>query len=577
MFPIYIQALLFSLIPLRIDAHTLPVFPVTSTFTGESRAHELLKNLYNNAGTPTYVGSSLIVRAADNSTTVELDTVSGGVWTADNTRLWNTSLAKTVGHFEKLNGSCKSTADRLIRQHKLLPVPEKGSPFTVEFAGTSATQLSREDGDVNGSEFKREEFQLDVSANYRVKLTLPARGVVPIVGGGGNFQFTFDDRNRLIGHHGVWRTVQGKGVEYSTIEQHDSDAQFAQATKNLKIVNFKSTLAYYSAPSGEIQNFLYPVYVYHATAEFGNQSVELRETVLPATTFGTEIPNLDLKPGCGAPNDTKPKSEPGGPVEKPHKGPKRSTSKGSSRRTRTERRGLDDSSWEFGTEWLGKPWGLSQTQANAAGIRNLLFDFIFSLFSGGGVQWTNRFDWGDNLVWETDWNRNDDTWVDSVDLMFYTGHANGDGWVTAEPDSTFVDHSVVGARPENPGDLWGQLDLEWLVVAACGPHQDDRFISGGGNAFARWRGVFDGLHVFLGYGTVTADTALEGARFVKYARGGATLVDSWFRTAKEIQTSGVWVTAMWSGSAGQDHLPGHGSVTGDQPASARRHLMWSRV
>ena len=110
----------------------------------------------------------------------------------------------------------------------------------------------------------------------------------------------------------------------------------------------------------------------------------------------------------------------------------------SARSTRAKRRGLDDNIWAFGTEWLDKPWGLSLTQANAAGIGNLLFEAIFAIYSGG-VSWTNRFDWGGNLAWENDWNRNDDIWVGSVDLMFYTCHANANGWVTAAPDFTFVD------------------------------------------------------------------------------------------------------------------------------------------
>ncbi|KAL8722719.1 MAG: hypothetical protein Q9225_000831 [Loekoesia sp. 1 TL-2023] len=574
MFSSFIPAVLFSAVfPLVIVAHadSLPVFAVKSSFQGESHARELIKNLYNNAGTPHTVESTLILRAFDNTSTVEIDTLSGGIWTADNTRLWNTSLAKNPKHFERLQGGCQNSADRLIKKYHLVPKLDKDSPFTFELAGTSGTQLSREEGNANGADLKRESFQLDVSVNYRAKITLPIHGSLPIIGGGGNFQFTFDDSNRLIGHHGVWRDVQGKGKEYPIIPQNNSDAQFTRATKNLTILSFNSTLAYYSAPSGQVQNYLYPVYVYHSTAKFDNQTVELRETMLPATTFGTEIQGLDLNLDRGAPNATN-KPEPTGPAKK-RSGPKPKTSSG---RTRAERRGLDDSSWEYGTEWLGKPWGLSQTQANAAGLSSLLFDFLSGFFSGG-VRWTRRFDWGDNLVWESDWNRNDDIWVDTVDLMFYTGHANGNGWVTAAPDSTFVDYSIVGTQPQNPGDLWGQLDMEWLVVAACGPHQDDSFIAGGGDAFQRWRGVFDGLHVFLGYGTVTADTALEGARLIKYARQGATIVDSWFRTAKEIQTSGVWVTAMWSGSSGQDHLPGHGSIAADQPASAQRWLMYSKV
>ena len=568
------NALPLVLLPSAIVAQTLPVFSVKNSFQGASRAHELIKNLYNNAGTPTYTNSRLIVQAPDNSSIVEIDTLSGGIWTADNTRLWNTSHAQHLGVFEKGKHGCKNAAENLIKQHGLLPAVEKGSPITFEFAGTSGTYLSKEDGHAEGNSFKREEFQLDTSVNYRAQVTLPGRDQIPVVGGGGKFQFTFEENSRLIGHHGVWRDVQGSGVDYSVIPQEDSDAQFSNATKSLSILSFNSTLAYYSAPFGQVQSFLYPVYVYHATAKFDNHTVELRETILPASTFGTELPGLSLKPDCAAPKEKKTKSNDTATVKTP-KAPKSHSPKspGKANRTRrAHRRGLDDSTWEFGTEWLGQPWGLSQT--NAAGIRNLLFNFV--LFPFSLITWTNRFDWGDNLVWESDWNRNDDVWVDTVDLMFYTGHANGDGWVTAAPDSTFVDHSIVGANPENPGDLWGQLDLEWLVVAACGPHQDDRIVAGGGNAFDRWRGVFDGLHLFLGYATVTADTAGEGSRLVQYAKGGATLKDSWFRTAKETQGGDVWVTAMWSGESGNDHLPGHGSMAKDQDAGAQRWLMWSK-
>ncbi|KAL8772274.1 MAG: hypothetical protein Q9209_002486 [Squamulea sp. 1 TL-2023] len=567
MFSVFLQAVLLWVACPRIIAHTLPVFAVTNTFQGEPRARELIKYLYNNAGSSTFIDTRLILQASDNSTTVEIDTTSGGLWSADNTRLWNSSLAQSPKHFEKLERSSKGSADRLIKQLNLLPTPTKESPVAFEFTGTSGTRLSREDGFANSTNFKREDFQLDISVNYHAKLTLPGKGNVPIIGGGGHFQFTFDDNNRLIGHHGTWREVQGEGVEYTVISQKSSDAQFTEATKDLQILNYNSTLAYYSAPFGQVQNYLYPVYVYHATAKFNNQIVELRETMLPATTFGTEIPGLNLDPDCGAPKESKAKPDPTNKTEQAKK----------TRRTRAQRRGLDDRNWEFGTEWLGKPWGLSLTQANANGISNLLFDFSFGFF--GRPRWTSRFDWGDNLVWESDWNRNDDVWVDSVDLMFYTGHASGNGWVTASrgSDPTTVASSIVGTFPENPGDLWGQLDMEWLVIAACGPHQDDRFVTGGGNAFDRWRGAFDNLHVFLGYGSISSDTAEEGVRLVRYARRGATLVNSWFRTAKEVQSSGVWVTAMWSGDAGQDHLPGHGTVSADPAASARRWLLWSQV
>jgi hypothetical protein len=83
------------------------------------------------------------------------------------------------------------------------------------------------------------------------------------------------------------------------------------------------------------------------------------------------------------------------------------------------------------------------------------------------------------------------------------------GWVLNQPSDTGFNTPEAGASPANPGDLWGQQDLEWVVIAACGPHQHASFVAGGGNAFDRWRGVFDGLHLFMGYGAVTFDNEEE--------------------------------------------------------------------
>ena len=120
-----------------------------------------------------------------------------------------------------------------------------------------------------------------------------------------------------------------------------------------------------------MQNHFYLVYVYHAIAKVGKEIIELRETMLPVTTFGTEIPGLNLDPTCGTQKEPKTKPDPTSKkrsLSLPH------------RRRRTERRGLDDRVWEFDTEWLGKPWGLSLTEANVNGISNLLFDFSFGFF-----------------------------------------------------------------------------------------------------------------------------------------------------------------------------------------------------
>ena len=218
-----ISALLLSIISSLATAHTLPVFAVKNSFQGESRAHELIKYLYNSAGSPVFVDTRLIVQASDNSSTVEIDTLSGGLWTADNTRLWNISLAQSPKRFHKLGEASKHSADRLVKRFNLLPTPEKRSPIAFEFTGNSGTRLAREDGLANITNLKREEFQLVISANYQAKLRLPIIGDIPIVGGGGKFQFTFDDNNRLIGHHGTWREIQSEGIEYTIVVLKNQD------------------------------------------------------------------------------------------------------------------------------------------------------------------------------------------------------------------------------------------------------------------------------------------------------------------------------------------------------------------
>jgi hypothetical protein len=50
------------------------------------------------------------------------------------------------------------------------------------------------------------------------------------------------------------------------------------------------------------------------------------------------------------------------------------------------------------------------------------------------------------------------------------------------------------------------------------PHQSSHFVGEVGNAFDRWRGVFDGLHVFMGCGAVTFDNSSEGSRIVELSR-----------------------------------------------------------
>lgn len=70
--------------------------------------------------------------------------------------------------------------------------------------------------------------------------------------------------------------------------------------------------------------------------------------------------------------------------------------------------------------------------------------------------WGVRFNWGDLDAWERDFRANDDSYVDNVDLVFYNGHANQNGWTLNNPDDTFLHYSEVGGAV----DIYGNIDLE---------------------------------------------------------------------------------------------------------------------
>jgi hypothetical protein len=97
------------------------------------------------------------------------------------------------------------------------------------------------------------------------------------------------------------------------------------------------------------------------------------------------------------------------------------------------------------------------------------------------------------------------------------------------------------------------------------------------------------LHILMGYGAITYDNTDEGRKIAQYAKGGSTLISSWFRAAQEIQpaTNGasapdgpnIWVGAMWVGKNGADPSNDHawncGSVSADPTSPAWYSAMWT--
>ena len=185
---------------------------------------------------------------------------------------------------------------------------------------------------------------------------------------------------------------------------------------------------------------------------------------------------------------------------------------------------------EVGTEWVGLSQGLGGSYYNANGFADT--------FAAAG--YPVRFNYGDFAAWEEDFKRadapgggTDSTYIDNVDVTFYTGHAGDWGFTfPGEHDDPWLQWG----EPR-----WGDGDLEWLGIAACGPLQE---VDGAGrNVVERWGPAFDGLHAMLGYATISWDNYDEGRKWASNMLGtrflwwsfAMTVVQSWVQMARDVQ------------------------------------------
>lgn len=196
---------------------------------------------------------------------------------------------------------------------------------------------------------------------------------------------------------------------------------------------------------------------------------------------------------------------------------------------------------DVGVEYVGVSQNLNGSKGNANGFA--------ATMSGRGVP--VEFHFGDYAAWEQDFKHpgkggNDSNYVDNVDMVFYTGHANGDGFTfPGNMDDGFLHFDDA---------LWGDRDLEWLVIAACGPLQWD---SSGKTYSERWGPAFRGLHQMLAYATDSLDNQAEGRLLAQKLLGVGSnakrVREAWVETATEVQPSDVDWAIMGPYGSGYTH------------------------
>jgi hypothetical protein len=222
---------------------------------------------------------------------------------------------------------------------------------------------------------------------------------------------------------------------------------------------------------------------------------------------------------------------------------------------------------DVGAESVGTAQGLPGCNADVGGFKTRM------ALNGIPTQffWTNLAAWEQDFKDPSKPGGDDNHYADDVDATMYCGHANGDGF-------TFPGAHGDGFLHYNDA-FWGNRDLEWLGIAACGPLQTT---SGGLQWWQRWQPAFGGLHLLLGYETTSFDVTGEGWDWANGMLGnfwwGAPLTvrQAWIQMAINNQPSSVrwavmgvfgtggtwnWNDYFWGkGPSGPDIGPG--SITG---------------
>ncbi|KAI5838336.1 hypothetical protein DFP73DRAFT_565562 [Morchella snyderi] len=533
--------LVFFCVLLTVGADTFPAFKVEPRPTSAEATLELAKKHFGDDNwTVIMHNGRYIALACDGRKRVEQDTISGGIIGTDNCD----SPDPAHGPPEDLptEEDAKKMAEGLLKEF----LPTEGGAVVIECPGTTNTFLAHE-YEFNG-DYIHDEWKTDISVDCIVSIRVGDE-LYPLTGGGGKFRVTYGSCGKLIGFSALWREIVGQEMQ-EIISMEEAQAEFNQTLGPFAgLATVTTYLGYNSAPFGVCQKLMPPVWVHKAVVVANGQKVPLRpQNSRRMTVSGSGSGRRDL-----------------GTESLP--------------RARDARwpapRSLDDEDQcklEVGIEYLGEPYGLGLASENAAGFRSA----VMHTAPIGNVSYEKSND----LVWASDWTTDDERYADDVDMVWYTGHANMNGWMVTVPGTgapAVVEYTSFNERPEDEGDLLGHKDLEWLAIAACGPHQHETFDSSAGNVFDRWRGIFHGLHIMFAYGTESSDSTDEGAKFMRYAQEGYSLIDAWFRAAKEVQPAGVIVTAMWADDARDDHLPGYGSVSNNSysASSQDRWFMWS--
>jgi hypothetical protein len=141
-----------------------------------------------------------------------------------------------------------------------------------------------------------------------------------------------------------------------------------------------------------------------------------------------------------------------------------------------------------------------------------------------------------DLARESQWTVESDSFVEQLDLAYFSGRAKDSGWIIPPPAGNPVDDS------EGAAARWGTMQsngqdvnsfLRWIVISGCGPLQDQATQKNQGDAFLRWNAAMAGLRGLLGFNATILTRAAMGPTFIRRVRQGHSIVHAWLRAARE--------------------------------------------
>ncbi len=178
----------------------------------------------------------------------------------------------------------------------------------------------------------------------------------------------------------------------------------------------------------------------------------------------------------------------------------------------------------------------------------------------GNAGWTRRFDKGNGDTKEAhfEYNGQDSTYIDGVDIAWYQGH----GTKSRLELSTYW--KWVGFSNEIE---WGDHDLEWIALHSC--HSTEEPSNFKGSHYG-----LNGVHLICGFKTAALN-CVDGGNFANRLLNGEKVRHAWRHAIDDTHGSGYTVRIIGENSAcGNDHIWGEGSVIAD-PTVDSGYYMWT--